>query len=134
MNGVAKLRPGSGQVGLLDAPEPAAIPGHLVIEVTAGGLCGTDVHIFHDEYPSRPPVILGHEVAGKVVGCGRGRDALHNGQLGHERTVLFPVRPLPLLPGGNAESLQPACVDWQRCTRSLRPLRACAGAVGASLA
>ena len=67
MKGVAKLRPGVRQVGLLDAPEPTAIPGHLVIEVTAAGLCGTDAHIYQDEYPCRPPVILGHEVAGKVV-------------------------------------------------------------------
>ena len=72
MKGVAKLRAGVGEVGLLEAPEPNASPGHLVIEVTAGGLCGTDVHIFHDEYPSRPPVILGHEVAGKVVDVGEG--------------------------------------------------------------
>ena len=72
MQGVAKLRPGARQVGLLDAPEPTAIPGHLVIEVTAAGLCGTDAHIYHDEYPSRPPVILGHEVAGKVVDTGEG--------------------------------------------------------------
>lgn len=72
MKGVAKLRPGVGQVGLLDAPEPSAIPGHVVIEVTAAGLCGTDAHIYHDEYPSRPPVILGHEVAGKIVDVGSG--------------------------------------------------------------
>ena len=72
MEGVAKLRPGVRQVGLLDAPEPTAIPGHVVIEVTAAGLCGTDAHIYHDEYPSRPPVILGHEVAGRVVEVGSG--------------------------------------------------------------
>ena len=70
MKGVAKLSPGVGQVGLLDAPEPSAIPGHVVIEVTAAGLCGTDAHIYHDEYPCRPPVILGHEVAGKIVDVG----------------------------------------------------------------
>lgn len=70
MKGVAKLRRGAGQVGLLDVPEPAAIPGHLVIEVTAAGLCGTDAHIYDDEYPCRPPVILGHEVAGRVVDVG----------------------------------------------------------------
>lgn len=70
MKGVAKLSPGVGQVGLLDAPEPSAIPGHIVIEVTAAGLCGTDAHIYHDEYPCRPPVILGHEVAGKIVDVG----------------------------------------------------------------
>lgn len=70
MKGVAKLSPGVGQVGLLDVPEPSAIPGHVVIEVTAAGLCGTDAHIYHDEYPCRPPVILGHEVAGKIVDVG----------------------------------------------------------------
>ncbi len=70
MKGVAKLSPGVGQVGLLDTPEPSAIPGHVVIEVTAAGLCGTDAHIYHDEYPCRPPVILGHEVAGKIVDVG----------------------------------------------------------------
>jgi len=70
MRGVAKLRAGEGQVGLLNVPEPTAIPGHVIIEVTAAGLCGTDVHIYHDEYPSRPPVILGHEVAGQIVEVG----------------------------------------------------------------
>ncbi len=70
MEGVAKLRPGARQVGLLNAPEPTATPGHVIIEVTAAGLCGTDVHIYHDEYPSRPPVILGHEVAGRIVDVG----------------------------------------------------------------
>ncbi|MCZ0937958.1 MAG: alcohol dehydrogenase catalytic domain-containing protein, partial [Caldilineaceae bacterium] len=79
MKGVAKLRPGAGQVGLLDAPEPSAVPGHVVIEVTAAGLCGTDVHIYHDEYPCRPPVILGHEVAGKIVEVGSGDSRFRTG-------------------------------------------------------
>lgn len=79
MKGVAKLRPGVGQVGLLDAPEPTAMPGHVVIEVTAAGLCGTDVHIYHDEYPCRPPVILGHEVAGKIVDVGSGDSRFRTG-------------------------------------------------------
>ena len=72
MIGVAKLSPGAGEVGLFDAPQPVAMPGHVVIEVAAAGLCGTDVHIYHDEYPSRPPVILGHEVGGRVVDIGSG--------------------------------------------------------------
>ena len=84
MKGVAKLRPGAGQVGLIDAPEPTAIPGHLVIEVTAAGLCGTDAHIYHDEYPCRPPVILGHEVAGKIVDVGSGVSPLRCRQFGYQ--------------------------------------------------
>ena len=84
MKGVAKLRPGAGQVGLIDAPEPTATPGHLVIEVTAAGLCGTDAHIYHDEYPCRPPVILGHEVAGKIVDVGSGVSRYSAGKFGYQ--------------------------------------------------
>ena len=70
MQGIAKLATGPGHVGLLDAPEPEAIRGHVIIEVGAAGLCGTDLHIYHDEYPTTPPVILGHEVAGTIVDTG----------------------------------------------------------------
>jgi L-iditol 2-dehydrogenase len=72
MQGIAKIARGEGNVGLLDAPEPEAIPGHVVVEVKAAGLCGTDLHIYHDEYPSVPPVIMGHEVAGIVAAVGEG--------------------------------------------------------------
>jgi len=72
MKGVAKLARGEGNVGLLDVPDPQAIPGHVVIEVKAAGVCGTDLHIYHDEYPVEPPVILGHELAGVVAQVGEG--------------------------------------------------------------
>jgi L-iditol 2-dehydrogenase len=35
-------------------------------------VCGTDLHIYHDEYPSSPPVIMGHELAGIVAQVGEG--------------------------------------------------------------
>ena len=72
VQGVAKLAPGEGHVGLIDVPEPQPIPGHVVIEVKAAGVCGTDLHIYHDEYPVDPPVILGHELAGVVASVGDG--------------------------------------------------------------
>ena len=72
IQGIAKLAPGPGHVGLLEAPEPEVRADHAIVEVAAAGLCGTDMHIYHDEYPSRPPVILGHEVAGVVVETGDG--------------------------------------------------------------
>jgi L-iditol 2-dehydrogenase len=72
MKGVAKLAPGEGNVGLLEAPEPDILPGHVLIEVKAAGVCGTDLHIYHDEYPSNPPVIMGHEVAGVVAAVDEG--------------------------------------------------------------
>lgn len=72
MKGVAKIERGQGNVALLDVPEPVARPGYAVIEVQAAGVCGTDLHIYHDEYPSFPPVILGHEVAGVIADLGDG--------------------------------------------------------------
>jgi L-iditol 2-dehydrogenase len=70
VRGVAKLARGEGHVGLIDVPEPAVPPRHVLIEVQAAGVCGTDLHIYHDEYPTDPPVILGHEVAGVVAEVG----------------------------------------------------------------
>jgi L-iditol 2-dehydrogenase len=72
--GVAKLEPGPGHVALAERPEPSARPGHVVLDVTAAGICGTDLHIEDDEFPSRPPVTLGHEVSGVVGEVGEGVD------------------------------------------------------------
>ena len=72
MQGVAKLTPGDGNVGLLEVPMPTIRPGHVLIEVKATGVCGTDIHIYHGEYASNPPVIMGHEVAGLVAEVGEG--------------------------------------------------------------
>jgi len=67
MKALRKLRPGEGQLDLVDVPEPKAAPGHVVLAVKAAGVCGTDIHILHDEFPIRPPVTLGHEVTGEIV-------------------------------------------------------------------
>jgi L-iditol 2-dehydrogenase len=81
MQGVAKLARGAGNVGLLEVPEPKVIAGHVLVEVKAAGVCGTDLHIYHDEYPSLPPVIMGHEVAGLVAEIGQGVTSCRPGDL-----------------------------------------------------
>jgi L-iditol 2-dehydrogenase len=77
--GVAKLAPGPGNVALAERPEPSARPGRVVLEVTATGICGTDLHIVDDEFPSRPPVTLGHEISGVVASLGEGVDEAWHG-------------------------------------------------------
>lgn len=62
-----------GNVEVRDVPEPVAGPGEVKIEVKAAGICGTDIHIYYDEYPYlRPPVVMGHELAGVVAEVGEG--------------------------------------------------------------
>ena len=74
MRGVTKLAPGRGNVGLADRDEPRVTTGHVVLDVAAAGICGTDLHIEDGEYASRPPVTMGHEVSGVVAELGEGVD------------------------------------------------------------
>lgn len=72
MAGLGKRTPGAEGLGPIERPVPVAVPGHVVLEVTAAGLRGTDLHIEDGEFPSAPPVIMGHEVAGRVAQVGAG--------------------------------------------------------------
>jgi L-iditol 2-dehydrogenase len=75
MTGLMKQAKGAQNVGLGTVPRPTAGPGQVVIEVYGTGICGTDLHIQHDEFASDPPVVMGHEVTGRVVEAGEGADA-----------------------------------------------------------
>ena len=72
MQAVMKVAPGVGQIEVRDIPEPHPGPGQVKLKVRAAGVCGTDLHIYLDEYKSWPPVVLGHEVSGEVVELGKG--------------------------------------------------------------
>jgi len=74
MKGVAKLAPGPGNVAYADRPDVVAGPGEVVIDLLAAGICGTDLHIEAGEYPSVPPVTMGHEFCGVVAELGEGVD------------------------------------------------------------
>ena len=45
-------------------PVPVAGPEEIVAEVDSAWICGTDLHIYLDEFETAPPVTLGHEFAG----------------------------------------------------------------------
>lgn len=72
MKAVVKTHPEPGNVELIDMEEPVAGSGEVVIEVENAGICGTDIHIFRSEYVIKPPVILGHEVCGRIAEVGPG--------------------------------------------------------------
>ncbi len=67
MRGLVKYAAGPGAMKLMEMPEPLLRPGHVIVEVAAAGICGTDLHIQSAEYPFNPPVIMGHEFSGTVV-------------------------------------------------------------------
>lgn len=51
-----------------DEPDPAPVAGEAIIRVEAVGICGSDMHAIHGHDSRRPPpIILGHEAAGRVL-------------------------------------------------------------------
>ena len=75
MLALRKLAPASTTLSLAEVPVPDPGPGQARIAVTGAGMCGTDLHILDGDYASRPPVTLGHEIAGVVDAVGDGIDA-----------------------------------------------------------
>ncbi|MCW1917804.1 alcohol dehydrogenase catalytic domain-containing protein [Rhodobacter sp. KR11] len=61
---------GLGDLAVVDVARPEPGDHDVVVQVQAAGICGTDRHLFLGEFPSRPPVTLGHEFAGVVVAVG----------------------------------------------------------------
>ncbi|MEN8195115.1 MAG: alcohol dehydrogenase catalytic domain-containing protein [Pseudomonadota bacterium] len=52
-----------------DEPDPAPAPGEALVRIEAVGICGSDMHAWHGHDARRvPPLILGHEAAGEVIG------------------------------------------------------------------
>lgn len=49
-----------------------AEPGEAIIEVQHAGVCGTDLALFHGDYPVPLPHICGHEFTGRVKSIGDG--------------------------------------------------------------
>ena len=64
---------------LEDIPVPKPGPGEVRIRPLAVGICGTDAHIFHGEFPAEAPRVLGHEMSGLVDAVGAGVEGLSEG-------------------------------------------------------
>lgn len=70
MKALVKTKKGEGQIALLERDIPELAGDEVLIQVAYAGVCGTDIHIYHDQYPYWPPVIIGHEFSGTVVKTG----------------------------------------------------------------
>ncbi|WP_019546874.1 zinc-dependent alcohol dehydrogenase family protein [Streptomyces sulphureus] len=59
-----------GKVSLTTVPDPTPGPREVVVDVTACGICGTDLHILQGEFAPSLPLVPGHEFAGEVAAVG----------------------------------------------------------------
>lgn len=69
---------------VVEKPDPKAKPGYVVLKTLAGGLCHSDVSALEHEswMPSfNVPVIMGHEVCGRIVEIGEGVEGYQIGDV-----------------------------------------------------
>lgn len=71
----ALIKPDAGPgLKLVQVDVPEISRGECLVKVEAASICGTDLHIYQwDEWASsrlKPPLIVGHEFAGRVVAVG----------------------------------------------------------------
>jgi propanol-preferring alcohol dehydrogenase len=65
---------------LEEVPDPEPGPGQLLIEVGACGVCRTDLHVIDGDLTDPElPLVLGHEIVGRVAAVGEGASGFEVG-------------------------------------------------------
>ncbi|SCK45673.1 L-idonate 5-dehydrogenase [Streptomyces sp. WMMB 322] len=68
---------GAGDLRVEDRPAPVPQPGEVLVAMTHGGICGSDLHYYREgavgAFAVREPLALGHEVVGRVAEDPAGR-------------------------------------------------------------
>ncbi len=76
-----------------DRERPTPGVGQVLIRMKAGGICGSDLHYYHNggfgAVRLKEPMILGHEVSGIIETLGEGVTEFQTGQL----VAISPSRP-----------------------------------------
>ncbi|MEW5957550.1 MAG: zinc-dependent alcohol dehydrogenase family protein [Chloroflexota bacterium] len=82
----AVVFPAPETIAIEQVSDPTCGPEEVIVQVARVGICGTDLHIYRNEYMSDFPLIPGHEFVGTIVEVGQ---AVTDFRLG-ERVVVDP--------------------------------------------
>lgn len=84
---------GAGDVRVEERPEPLPGEGQVQVEVDVGGICGSDLSYFRHgavgDFKVKRPMVLGHEVVGRVSKVGKGVSSSLEGT----RVAVDPAQP-----------------------------------------
>jgi len=80
MKALVKFARGPGNVELREVEDPRCGADQVKLQVAWCGICGTDLHVYHDRFRSFPPVILGHETSATIVEAGKNVRGLAPGE------------------------------------------------------
>ncbi|MGA9634649.1 MAG: zinc-dependent alcohol dehydrogenase family protein [Solirubrobacterales bacterium] len=63
-----------------ELPDPVPAEGQVLIDISACGVCRTDLHIVDGELTEpKLPLVLGHQIVGRVIGAGEGANRFAEG-------------------------------------------------------
>ncbi|NYB72756.1 zinc-binding dehydrogenase [Sedimentibacter hydroxybenzoicus DSM 7310] len=71
MKAVVKVKRGKNNIEIHEVEKPLCQDNEVLINIKAIGVCGTDYHIYTDEYDTVPPLIIGHEFSGVIAEVGK---------------------------------------------------------------
>ncbi len=71
---------GREQIVLEDKPRPTCGPNDAIVRVTLTTICGTDVHIWREQYPVARGLTVGHEAVGVIDELGEAVSGYEVGQ------------------------------------------------------
>ncbi len=80
----------TGKIDIRQVDRRSLGPDDVLIKTAYAGVCGSDLHAFRGKHPFRkPPVVLGHELAGTVIECGQDVRVVRPG----DRVTVMPLVP-----------------------------------------
>lgn len=67
---------GPEKLTVAERPTPEPGVGEVAVDIVYGGVCGSDLHYYHEgaagEFVIREPLVVGHEVVGRIAALGAG--------------------------------------------------------------
>ena len=80
LNKISSFAENRAPLQMVDLPDPSPGEGEILVRISACGVCHTELDEIEGRTPPpRFPVILGHQVVGKVIETGKGANRLKSG-------------------------------------------------------
>ncbi|HYA14288.1 MAG TPA: zinc-dependent alcohol dehydrogenase family protein [Syntrophales bacterium] len=81
LTGISSFRDNKTPLEMIDLPEPVPKEGEVLVQVSACGVCHTELDEIEGRTPPPAlPIIPGHQVVGRVAGAGKKAKRFHTGE------------------------------------------------------
>lgn len=71
MKAIVKLHDGKDGWAIVDQPRRDPADDEIEMKIMASGICGSDLHLYHDNHPYEPGTVIGHEFSGVISRVGK---------------------------------------------------------------